>query len=356
MQSQIKSVLMVFLSVFGALAFTGEAEGIAPVKHVVRESNALTIQTESANDVEVARVQAHLDGAVELLENAHVGELTVLQRQRRDASIAALRRYRDAAQFPKNTDYPMGLRPTFVDDQGTHCALAYLIAESGEHEVVKYVANTRNHAYVRELTDEPALLAWLQSSGISVEEAARIQPDYAVVPATCMCPRERARVIADTRARNTEVATVAVEYIYGDATLAPSGIGSIVVAEHTGRLPRVLLLGTSDGEWLPWGYSYFAETIDCPSCGRDGVSTCSSDGPLPKGYVIDALLSEDCVEFINNNDPGSYMPRNRPVENPPIHRPKNYLEFPLAALGFAIALALLGTFALIYQRRRQDRQ
>jgi hypothetical protein len=40
------------------------------------------------------------------------------------------------------------------------------------------VARTRNNAYVRELADEPGLMAWLDRNGLSVEEAARIQPGY----------------------------------------------------------------------------------------------------------------------------------------------------------------------------------
>jgi hypothetical protein len=43
---------------------------------------------------------------------------------------------------------------------------------------VDHVARTRNNAYVAELVDEPALTEWLDRQGLSLAEAARIQPTY----------------------------------------------------------------------------------------------------------------------------------------------------------------------------------
>jgi hypothetical protein len=56
--------------------------------------------------------------------------------------------------------------------------MAYLIDRSGRRDIVDKVAASRNNAYIRELADDPALVAWLDSSGLSVAEAARIQPAY----------------------------------------------------------------------------------------------------------------------------------------------------------------------------------
>ena len=49
---------------------------------------------------------------------------------------------------------------------------------SGRSDIVDKVAATRNNAYIHELVDDPALGAWLDESGLSVDEAARIQPSY----------------------------------------------------------------------------------------------------------------------------------------------------------------------------------
>jgi len=56
--------------------------------------------------------------------------------------------------------------------------MAYLIERSGRHDLVDRVALTRNDAFIAELPDDPALRVWLDSVGLSVAEAARIQPTY----------------------------------------------------------------------------------------------------------------------------------------------------------------------------------
>jgi hypothetical protein len=58
---------------------------------------------------------------------------------------------------------------------------------SGESELVRRIARERNHARVRELADEPRLAAWLAAVGLSLEEAAAIQPSYYTGRAACVC-------------------------------------------------------------------------------------------------------------------------------------------------------------------------
>jgi hypothetical protein len=68
--------------------------------------------------------------------------------------------------------------PVFIDDHGTRCAMAHLIELGGGAELTAAVAATRNHATVHQLADQPALLAWLDRNGLSIDDAARIQPAY----------------------------------------------------------------------------------------------------------------------------------------------------------------------------------
>lgn len=56
--------------------------------------------------------------------------------------------------------------------------MAYLVNRSGRPDIVDHIAKTRNNAFIRELTDDRNLVAWLVASGLSVAEAARIQPAY----------------------------------------------------------------------------------------------------------------------------------------------------------------------------------
>ncbi len=72
--------------------------------------------------------------------------------------------------------------PFFRDSRGVLCAMAYLIDRSGRHDLVNTVAATRNNAFIPELAGDPKLRTWLEGAGLSVAEAARIQPFYEPVP------------------------------------------------------------------------------------------------------------------------------------------------------------------------------
>ncbi len=126
---------------------------------------------------EVARLEAHFDSIDGELKSRDVSRLTVAQRSRRATLTSWLRDYRNAGTFPLN-DKIDGPAPFFRDSRGTLCAMAYVIDRSGRGDIVDKVETTRNNAYIAELADNLALIAWLDSSGLSVAEAARIQPAY----------------------------------------------------------------------------------------------------------------------------------------------------------------------------------
>lgn len=127
---------------------------------------------------ERARIRAHLLGAERILVSADVSHLTEAQRERRARAIALLREYRRAGVFPHNHDFPGERVPYFVDRHGTLCAMAYLIARTGGEEIVARVARTANNAYVAELAGDRAFRRWLDRHGMTVAEAARVQPSY----------------------------------------------------------------------------------------------------------------------------------------------------------------------------------
>src|SRR6266705_6614732 len=89
--------------------------------------------------------------------------------------------------FPQNTDFPGQRVPYFIDRYGTRCAMAYLIEQSGEGDLVTRVAATHNNARIPELRTDPDLGAWLWRNGITLEEAARIQPAYGCCPVGAFC-------------------------------------------------------------------------------------------------------------------------------------------------------------------------
>lgn len=127
---------------------------------------------------EAARIQAHLARVEQALLSRDVSHLSPEQRLARARQIQVLREYREAGVFPHNHDFAGERVPYFVDAHGTHCAMAYLIARSGGDELVERVRATANNARIHDLAGDPELLAWLESAGLTVDEAAMIQPAY----------------------------------------------------------------------------------------------------------------------------------------------------------------------------------
>jgi hypothetical protein len=131
-----------------------------------------------ARRLEVARLRAHFDSVDAELRHAMALQLTPSQRTARATLIGWLQEYRDAGKFPRNDRFPERAMPFFRDGHGALCAMAYLIERSGRRDLVDRVASTRNNAFIAELANDPQLGVWLDSVGLSVTEAARIQPTY----------------------------------------------------------------------------------------------------------------------------------------------------------------------------------
>jgi len=140
------------------------------------------VATNSPMDVpaigETARIRTHLATVERKLQAKDVSSLSVAQRVARARNLDVLHEYWMRGIFPSNTDFPGERVPYFIDRYGTRCAMAYLIEQSGHGDLVARVAATHNNARVRELQDDPALVAWLDQNGMTLAEAARVQPSY----------------------------------------------------------------------------------------------------------------------------------------------------------------------------------
>jgi hypothetical protein len=100
--------------------------------------------------------------------------------------IARLEGYAAAGVFPHNHVRPGERVPVFRDEHQTLCAMGFLLASTGRHDIVEFVTSTDNLIYIRELADDIRLTRWLDSTGLTLAEAARIQPSYEGGP--CFCP------------------------------------------------------------------------------------------------------------------------------------------------------------------------
>jgi hypothetical protein len=132
----------------------------------------------STREREGVRLRAHFDSVDLELRSRNPRQLSPTQRIARATLIGWLREYREAGEFPRNDRFKNIAMPFFRDSDGVLCAMAYLIDRSGRGDIVDQVAATRNNAFISELAGDPELGRWLDSVGLSVTEAARIQPTY----------------------------------------------------------------------------------------------------------------------------------------------------------------------------------
>ena len=123
------------------------------------------------------RIAAHLWRVEMELRMRDVRHLSVALQQERMRNIERLREYRKQGVFPQNLDFCGERVPYFKDAVGTPCAVAYLMKRSGWLGTVNVVARTNNHVYVNDIADGP-VLDWIVQSGLTQQEAARVQPVY----------------------------------------------------------------------------------------------------------------------------------------------------------------------------------
>lgn len=207
------------------------AGGLA-LPHPSRDIPA-TAHESPARRLEVARLRAHFDSVDAELRAAPVLQSTAGRRASRATLIGWLREYREAGQFPRNDRFPQVAMPFFRDSHGTLCAMAYLIARSGRGDIVDRVALTRNNAFIAELADDAELRAWLDSVGLSVAEAARIQPEYGYEPPS-VAPEDAVSddyALTSILASGTSLATLGLNLIAPNKATGWAGIiaGSVGV-------------------------------------------------------------------------------------------------------------------------------
>jgi len=138
------------------------------------DSSSSSVEPESEAD----RIRAHLTSVLAELRSAPPRDLTPGQQRARAETLRWLEEYRDRGVFPHNHLPTGGRVPVFVDPHGTPCAVGYLLLRSGEQDLVREVVETDNLVRVPELRDEARVAGWLEDRGLTLAEAARIQPTY----------------------------------------------------------------------------------------------------------------------------------------------------------------------------------
>lgn len=97
---------------------------------------------------------------------------------KRAAILAHFADYIAKGTTPKNAHLPWRT-PVFIDDEGTICAVGYLIEQTAGRSVAEKVASGHRYSYLEEIAkDLPEVKQWVEQSGLTLEELASIQPGY----------------------------------------------------------------------------------------------------------------------------------------------------------------------------------
>lgn len=243
---------------------------------------------------ETERVTQHLARAAHHAAQRTTAGLGHVQRIVRQLLLGALAEYRAAGRFPINRDFAERT-PTFVDDSGTRCAMAHLLELGGEGALVERIARERNHAWIRELVDEPQLRAWLAAAGLSAGEAAAIQPAYCSLVTDCVCGGDFSSIDYPVPALGVLEGVVLasgkarVERTYGDALGFDAG-SEIALATSYPEGTRIV--APVDGAKRASFGSIALDSDTLYHCQSQGVSSAPA---LDAGQFAQAVLASNCA-------------------------------------------------------------
>lgn len=246
-------------------------------------------------------LRAHFAAVLAELRARDTTDLHPSQQATRALLIAELERYARRGRFPHNRVCHDRRIPIFVDHHGTRCAMAHLIDSTGDTALVRRIASTRNFARIFEMADDTRLRRWLGAAGITLAEAARIQPGYESdclrsQGQECLC-RDFFDVDGVLEGTVLDVTagtlTVGIDATHGEVSVA---IGQEIIVQGTLEVGQPVLVMKFQhgalGRVLPVRED---STIEVP---------CRFDvPPLAKDDAITAILDhEHCTDFLAELD------------------------------------------------------
>lgn len=127
------------------------------------------------------RIKTHLKYVEELLRTREVSHLTAEQKENRLILLDLLNDYWSTGIFPGNYDYSDKRVPCFIDKNGNICAVGYLIEQTAGRQIAEEINEKYKYEYLMAMNDQ-TIDQWIQSSGLTKEECAMIQPAYGPTP------------------------------------------------------------------------------------------------------------------------------------------------------------------------------
>ena len=161
-----------------------------PLGLLLGTSSAVASDVVGPVQAEQARLRRHFAMVGQVMSAYTPTGLDDAALQNRRAIIAELGRYAERGVFPRNSRHPNVRRPYFIDDGDRACAVGHLMMASGYEHAARDIAASQNNAYVHGI-HSAEVGPWLATHGLTLEEAALIQPGY------CGCPYDEVPVCGD---------------------------------------------------------------------------------------------------------------------------------------------------------------
>jgi hypothetical protein len=135
----------------------------------------------NSNSDEHLRVKCHLLYVEYLLRVKSTNHLSTNKKRKRAKILDLLHSYALAGNYPKNNFLEDVRKPCFIDDEGTICAVGYLLESTEGRTIAENVNAQYQYAEIYEM-DAAFIESWANENGLTLEECAMIQPTYEWVP------------------------------------------------------------------------------------------------------------------------------------------------------------------------------
>lgn len=121
-------------------------------------------------------ISVHLQLVEKNLRRRDVSNLSLNQLKNRNYLLDQLKEYALRGIFPINNFIPIK-NPVFIDASGTHCAVGYLMQQSGAEQLAQQINKNEKFAYIHQIKTK-GVGEWAKNNGFSLDELAWIQPGY----------------------------------------------------------------------------------------------------------------------------------------------------------------------------------
>jgi hypothetical protein len=125
----------------------------------------------------IGAIKLHLQLVVKTLDSRPVENFSIKQINNRKQLLKKLATYADAGVFPINNNLIPCRNPIFIDEVGTHCAVGYLMQQSGYESLALAINNNERFAFIENIKTN-GVKEWAYENGFSLAELAWIQPSY----------------------------------------------------------------------------------------------------------------------------------------------------------------------------------